>query len=312
MQIWMYRPGRGLAIALVIAVGLDGPAGCGGDRAGSPPSTGSAIGAAAGSAAGPSAGSSTGSSAAGAAAQASASVAIAIDGAAAATIAPAQLASWPRLDALVPPEARKLGTWELVALDAGKAAPIEIQHPSANYPDMVPAIFPGDGGAPAFGMFDPVELARRGKPALRQDHITAIRIKLAQGGSRGQNDDSAGGGGDPSKLVLTIKTPTATAELSGPQLIAMAREAMPGNADQKGWQLATLLAAAGVTNYRHLVLRDAAGTNLTLERADLDRNTVAFVKLNRQGALRLRVLKKVGTGWNPAGDLRGLVAIDAN
>ncbi|HET7501018.1 MAG TPA: hypothetical protein VFK02_08450 [Kofleriaceae bacterium] len=223
---------------------------------------------------------------------------------------PAQIAAWTRVDALVPGDARKLGTWERVTLDAGKPAPTELAHPSNAYPDMVPAVFPGEGGSVAFGMFDPVELARKGKPAMREDHLKAIRIQLAQGGTRGQNDDSGGGGGDPTKLVLTIKTAASTTTLTGDKLLALPREAMPGNADQKGWRLSALLDAAGVRTYDHLVLTDASGTSLTLDRKDLDAKTVPFIKLNKQGALRFRVLKQVGEGWNPAGDLRALVAID--
>ena len=240
-----------------------------------------------------------------------AGVQIFIDTALAATIPPAQLAGWPRLDTLVPPEVRKLGTWEAVSLEGGKPQPTEILRPSSAYPDMVPAIFPGDGGGVAFGMFDPVELAKKGKPAMREDHVTAIRIKLGQGGSRGQNDDGGGAAGDPTKLVVTFRTPAGTTTLTGDKLIGLPREAMPGSPDQKGWRLTTLLDAAGVKTYHHLVLSDASGTSLTLEKADLGDTTIPFIKLNKQGALRFRVLKKVGAGWTPSGDLRALVAIEA-
>jgi hypothetical protein len=226
-------------------------------------------------------------------------------------VQPAQIASWTRLDSLVPGDARKLGTWDRVTLQGAAAGPVELAHPSSKYPDMVPAIFPGDGGAPAFGMFDTVELARKGKPAMRADRITAIRIALKQGGNRGQNDDGGGAAADPTKLVVTVKSPAGTTRLTGDQLLGLPREAQPGNPDQKGWRLQALLDAAGVKTYDHLVLSDAAGTNLTLDRKDVDAGAVPFIKLNKQGALRLRVLKKAGEGWNPAGDLRGLVAIEA-
>jgi hypothetical protein len=227
------------------------------------------------------------------------------------SVQPGLIASWPRLDALVPGDARKLGTWELVSLQGAGPAPIELAHPSGRFPDMVPAVFPGEGGAPAFGMFDPVELARKGKPAMRQDRVTAIRIKVAQGGSRGQNDDGGGAAGDPTQLVVTIKTPAGATALRGETLLGLPREAMPGNPDQKGWRLAALLDAAGVKTYDRLVLTDASGANLTLARRDVSDTSVPFIKLNKQGALRLRVLKKSGDGWNPAGDLRGLTSIEA-
>jgi hypothetical protein len=228
------------------------------------------------------------------------------------SVQPSLVASWPRLDSLVPGDARKLGTWEHVTLQAaGAAAPVEIDHPSSTYAQLLPVVFPGDGGAPAFGMFDPVELARKGKPAMRQDHLAAIRIKVSQGGSRGQNDDGGGAASDPTKLVVTIKTPAGVSTLTGDKLLALPREDMPGNPDQKGWRLTALLAAAGVTTYQHLILSDAAGANLTLDKKDVSDTSVPFIKLNKQGQLRLRVLKKAGDGWNPEGDLRALVAIEA-
>jgi hypothetical protein len=278
-------------IAPVLAAAAIALGGCSGDK------TSSAPPAPAGSGAAPAA--------------ASTGVEIFVNDTSVATIPAAQLAGWPRLDTLVPADARKLGTWEAVGFEAGKATPAAISHPSAAFPDMVPAIFPGEGGGAAFGMFDPVELARKGKPVRREDHITAIRIKLAQGGSRGQNDDGGGAAGDPTKLVLTIKTPAGTTTLTGDKLLALPREPTPGNPDQKGWRLTKVLEAAGVKTYEHLVLTDASGTNLTLDKKDLDDNTVPFIKLNKQGALRFRVLKKTGDGWNPGGDLRALVAIDA-
>ena len=279
--------------AIIVGPGL-GLGGCGRDKASPPPPT-------AGSGALPAV----------AATAATAGVEIFINDLTVGTVQPAQIAAWPRLDTLVPGDARKLGTWELVALEGARPKPTEISHPSGAYPDMVPAIFPGEGGSVAFGMFDPVELARKGKPAMREDHVKAIRIKVAQGGSRGQNDDGGGGAGDPTKLVLLVKTSAGTTSLTGDKLLALPREPMPGNADQKGWRLAKLLEAAGVTTYEHLVLSDASGTNLLLDKKDLDDNTIPFIKLNKQGSLRFRVLKKAGEGWNTSGDLRALTAIEA-
>lgn len=227
------------------------------------------------------------------------------------SVQPSLIANWPRLDSLVPGDARKLGTWDRVTLQGSKPTPTELAHPSSSFPDMVPAVFPGDGGAPAFGMFDPVELARRGKPAMREDHVTAIRIKLAQGSNRGQNDDGGGAAADPTKLVIAVKTAAGMSSLTGPQVLALPREGAPGSPDQKGWRLAALLEAAGVKTFEHLVLRDTSGNSLALDKADLSDTSVPFVKLNKQGMLRLKVYKKAGDGWNAAGDLRGLTAIEA-
>lgn len=280
-----------IAVAALGALAL----GCSGDK--KPASQGSAASAGSGSAAA-------------APAAAPGGVELFVNDTSVATIQPALIARWPRLDTLVPADARKLGTWELVTVQTGRPKPAELAHPSSNYPDMVPAVFPGEDGAPAFGMFDAVELAKKGKAALREDHVTQIRIKLAQGGNRGQNDDGGGAAADPTKLVVTVKTKAGTSTLTGEQLLALPREATPGNPDQKGWRLAALLDAAGVKAYDRLVLSDASGTNLTLDKADISDTSVPFIKLNKQGSLRLRVWKKAGDGWNGAGDLRGLSAIE--
>jgi hypothetical protein len=227
------------------------------------------------------------------------------------SVQPSLIANWPRLDSLVPGDARKLGTWELVTISSAKPQPTALAQPSTRFPDMVPAVFPGDGGAPAFGMFDPVELARKGKPAMREDHVTAIRIKVAQGGNRGQNDDGNTAAADPTQLVIAVKTAAGVSQLTGAQVLALPREATPGSPDQKGWRLAALLDAAGVKTFEHLVLHDAGGNNLTLDKADVSNTSVPFLKLNKQGMLRLKVYKKAGDGWNAAGDLRGLTAIEA-
>jgi hypothetical protein len=269
--------------AFALGVAVDRGLGCGSDKT-SPPAGGSG--------------------------SAPAGVAVFVNDAPVAQLQAAQLASWPRLDTLVPSEARKLGTWERVSLQAARPTPTDIQRPSSLYPDMVPAIFPGDGGAPAFGMFDPVELARRGAPAFRQDHLQAVRITVASGGNRGQNDDGGGAAADPTKLAVTVKTTAGTTTLTGDKIVALPREPMPGSPDQRGWRLAALLEAAGVKAYDHLVLADTAGTSLVLDKTDLV-DAIPFVRLNKQGALRFRVFKKTGSGWSSSGDLRGLISIEA-
>ena len=56
---------------------------------------------------------------------------------------------------------------------------------------------------------------------------------------------------------------------------------------------------------------DAKGTNLNLEKQDLDPATaMPFVKLNRQGSLRFIVFKKQGEAWTRGGDLRDLAKIE--
>ena len=237
------------------------------------------------------------------------SIEVFVDDASVAKITAAQIAKWPRLDSLLPEDSRRLGTWQTVYLKGAEPKPVELDKPSATYPELVPAVFPDEAGRPAFGMFDPVELAKHGKPGLRQDGILEIRIKVAKGGRGGDHQGNTGDS-DPLKLVLTFKTAGGDKVLSGEQIMAIPRESMPGNADTKGWPLTKLLAAVGVTRYGKLVLIDAAGTSLNLDKKDFDdKTTIPFVKLNRQGSLRFRMMKQQGEGWQATGDLRALSTI---
>jgi hypothetical protein len=239
------------------------------------------------------------------------SVAIYVDDQQVGTLAREQLATWPRLDTLIPMTARRLGTWQTIALKGAKKS-ANVDQPSGSYPDLVPALFPGEGGAPAFGMFDPVELAKKGTPKLREDAIAEVRIMLTQGSNRGQNDHGDGGGSDPTKLELAIKTAKGEQVLKGEKLLETPREPLPGETGEaKGWPLSVILANAGVAKYERLLLTGENGTNLTLEKQDLDpKASVPFIKLNRQGSLRFRVYKKQGELWQAGADLRGLVRIE--
>ena len=223
----------------------------------------------------------------------------------------AQVKDWPRLDTLVPASARRLGMWQVIYLKSSKAGTSELNKPFETYRDYVPALFPGEGGTISFGMFDPVELGRKGKPALRDDGITELRIKLSENSGRGENETGSGGGTDPTKLELQIITPKGTQTMTGTKLLEVPRESMPGGGgDAKGWPLLTVLDAAGVKPWKKLRLTDAAGLNLTMERKEIDASTIPFIKLNRQGALRFRVFKKQGEGFQASGDLRALTKIE--
>jgi hypothetical protein len=239
------------------------------------------------------------------------SIAVFVDDQQVGTLAPEQVKLWPRLDTLVPVSARRLGTWQTITLKAD-AKSTDLQQPSATHPELVPALFPNDAGAPSFGMFDPVELAKHGKPALREDGIHEVRIALTKGGGRGQNDTGQGGGQDPRAIELTIKTPKSEQVVKGDKLLETPRESQPGETGEgKGWTLASILDHAGVKGYEKLLLTGEGGTNLTLEKQDLDpKSSIPFVKLNRQGALRFRVFKKQGDTWQPGQDLRGLVRVE--
>src|SRR5262249_10730148 len=145
---------------------------------------------------------------------------------------------------------------------------------------------------------------------LREDHLREVRISLAKDTGRGEHESGEGGGSDPTKLTITIKTPKGSTTLTGDQLLAVPREKVPGTGDGKGWTLAKVLELGGVKTFDKLVLTDAVGTNLNLDKSAFDaQKSIPFVKLNRQGKLRLRVFQKQGDTWQPGGgDLRDFVA----
>lgn len=245
-----------------------------------------------------------------AAAATAGNVAIFVDNTEVAKLTPAQLAAWPRLDSLVPEDLRRLGTWTRVSLVTNKPAPAEIQRPSMNYPDMVPVLYPNEGGV-SFGMFDAVELAKKGKPGMREDNVREVRIEVSK---EGRGGDHQGGGGeavDPANLKLTFKLPDGKETvLTGTQILELPREPQPGAPETKGWRLNALLDAAGVKTYTKVILLDAGGISLPFEKKDLaDPDRVAFIKLNKAGTLRFRMLQKEGAGWKAAGDLRALTTI---
>lgn len=227
-----------------------------------------------------------------------------------ATLKAKEVEAWPRLDTVVPVAARRLGRWATVRL-VGRSM-TEVQAPSTTHPDLVPAVFPGEGGEPAFGMFDLVELANRGEPKVRHDHLREVRITLATDSGRGEHEQGEGGGGDPTLIRLTVKTHSATTIIEGAKLLQIPRENVPGTDEQKGWTLRTILKAAGITAFEKLVLTDARGTALNIDKTAFDETaSIPYVKLNRQGQLRLRIFQKQGMNWNPTGgDLREFVAIE--
>jgi hypothetical protein len=239
-------------------------------------------------------------------------VEIFIDDQSVAKIALPQLGQWPRLDTLVPTAARRLGTWQDVTVK-NKDKPLEIHKPSDTYRDLVPALYLTADNTPAFGMFDPVELAKHGNAAVHAEGVSELRIKLAQNSGRGEHESGDGGGSDPSLLKIKIKTASGESVLEGSKLLAIPRQPMPGDAsnEPKGWPLATVLDAGGIKKFERVLLSEAGGSNLTLDKADFDPKTsVPYVKLNRQGALRVTVFKKQGEGWQKGGDLRGLASIE--
>ena len=226
----------------------------------------------------------------------------------------AAVAKWPRVDSLVPPESRRMGTWKTISVQTTTGRGADLNQPADVYPDMVLAFFPGSDGNPALGMFDLVELANHGHPKWQQPGVREIHIMAATGGGRGENEDGRGPA-DPAALSLKFTNAGKASELAGPALLALAREAQPGDdGEAKGWALLTLLKAGNVPlptekPGKRYLLTDAAGMNLTLEPSDFSETSVPFVKLNKQGALRFWVFKKKGEGWTKGADLRGLTSV---
>lgn len=239
-------------------------------------------------------------------------VAILVDDAPVAKIAAKDLAGWPRLDALVPEEARRLGTWTALGfVTTAGGAPTTLDKPAQTHPDQVPVVFPGKDGKPAFGMFDPVEYAKQGEPAFRVDAVREIKLTLSKMERGGDHQGGGGEGSDITKLVLEIVTPEGTKQLTGPEIVKLPREPQPGHDDTKGWRVTQFLEAVGVTKWEKLTLVDASGASVPLTKQELDpAKTNPFVKLNKSGQLRFRLFTKQGEGWSPGADLRGLTKIE--
>jgi hypothetical protein len=236
------------------------------------------------------------------------SVAIFVDGQQVATVDAAKVSEWPRVDGLVPVAAQRLGVWQAVAVEG--ATPQKLPNPADRYPSLVPALYPGPDG-PAFGMFDVVDLAKKGTArGVAITGVTALRITLEADSDRGMNEEGDKGGFDPNALEIKVKGGTKE-KLTGQEIIDLPREAPPnGDANTQGWKLTTFLTAAGITKWKKIQLADPGGTTLDVTPADVDpAKSVPFFKLNRQGQLRLRLYTKEGDGWILGGNLRGLASI---
>ena len=189
----------------------------------------------------------------------------------------------------------------------------QLHKPSDVYRDLVPAVYVANDGAPAFGMFDPVDLANHGKPKVGENGVSEVRITLAKGGGRGENENGQGGGGDPTQLKIAIRTPCRRIDARGEEASRDRSPADPGDDsnEPRGWTLATILDRQGSSSSKTHAERRLGPSTVARTTADFDPKTsVPFVKLNRAGVLRVTVFKKQGDGWQRAGDLRGLVSIE--
>lgn len=216
--------------------------------------------------------------------------------------------AWPRLDSMLPVTARRYGTWKAISGTAGGAA-FELKKPGTTYGALVPALYPSTTGqGVSLGLFDPVELAKKGEPKVKHEELGELRVHLDKDGMRGQNDHAGGDAVDPTTIKLAIEAGGKKLELSGDKLLAIPRENAPDDdtGEHKGWSLLAILASEKIAPPRRVLLTGDE-MNLTLEPEDLDpKLAVPFIKLNRQGTLRFRVYKKTGQAWTLGGDLRGL------
>jgi hypothetical protein len=235
-------------------------------------------------------------------------VAVFVDDKPTATLDAATIATWPRIDAALPAEMQKLGTWESISLRGTTNQ--DIMAPADRYPSLVPALYPGADGGVAFGMFDIVDHAKKAAPRVTVAGVREIRIKLVEDSDRGMNEDGGGAGFDVTKLSVAIEGGTKP-RLTGEEIINLKREPPPnGDVNTQGWRLTTLLDAAGIKNPKELLLSDSGSVHLTVTAAQLDPATsVPYLKLNKQGALRFRIYTKEGSGWTLGGNLKGLASI---
>jgi hypothetical protein len=227
-----------------------------------------------------------------------------------AKLAVKDLAAWPRLDSLIPQEARRLGTWQAIDFKTD-GAPTKLEKPAQNHPDKIPVVFQSLDGKAAFGMFDAVEYAKKGEAGYRVEAVREVRLALSKMERGGEHQGGGGEGADITKLVLEIVTKDGKKQLTGPEILKLPREPQPGSEDTKGWRVTQFLEAVGVTKYDSIVLVDASGATVPLTKKELDPATNnPFVKLNKSGVLRFRHFTKQGAGWAPGADLRGLTKIE--
>jgi hypothetical protein len=225
-------------------------------------------------------------------------------------LTPDQIQGWVQLPGVLPMQDRRQGMWSQISIKGRGEQPQVLTRPSDAYPDQIPALYPGDNGTLAFGMFQPVEFARHGAASMSVDGAREVRITVDLNSGRGQNDDGNSAVGDPRTIELTIKGPKGPQTIKGDKLIATPFDPSPNGSKDQGWKLTTLLANAGVTAFKQLILTDATGAKLTLDKTDVSDTSVPFVKMNKQAKLKVRVWKKNGDGWTEAKNLRELKSID--
>jgi hypothetical protein len=157
----------------------------------------------------------------------------------------AKVAAWPRLDSLLPAEDRRYGTWEALAGKEGAAgAAFEIKKPGATYGALVPALYPSPSGkGVSLGLFDPVDLAKKGAAKVKHEELAELRVVLDKSGMRGQNDHQGGDAADPLSLKLEIEAGGKSQVLTGAQLLELPRQNAPDDdsGEHQGWSLTAVL-----------------------------------------------------------------------
>lgn len=226
------------------------------------------------------------------------------------------------LHSMMPPEFANLESWASIEVKTVRGHGQTLVAPAKTHPGEVAALFATEGGI-ALGFFAPADVAKKGKPKLTIPGVTEVRVQVPEM-APGQGGGDGGGGGEEggerpvptADLKIEINLGGVDTMFTGDQLAKIPTTTAPiGDMDTPGWTLPAVLKAAGVdvkSLKGKVVMYGDEGANLILEPGDLDNvNTVAFIKLNRQGKLRFRLFKKAGATWDVTGELRGIASIES-
>jgi len=244
---------------------------------------------------------------------------------------------WTPVADLLPAAAKDTKSWHALEVHTAAGRVTTMGDPAATQPGMIPALFPGDDGVD-FGMFSADALAKHGAPTSVEHHITDVRVALAapdpngagsasgsdgsgaNGGSgsgngegNGSNRTASADGPDVSNVKLTIKQKAGDLEVSGNDLLKIAKTTAPiGDTTTEGWDVAAVLASRQIKPTAKVVITDESGTSVTMTAKQFDPKTdLAFMKINKQGQIRFRLFEKnPGGAWDVAGELRGVTTIE--
>lgn len=133
----------------------------------------------------------------------------------------------------------------------------------------------------------------------------------------GGNDDGSGGGGGgaggekKTAPPFTVVSGKKSIEVTEATLAQVPSARAPvGDQQTLGWELSAILTSNNIPPKGRATLYDADGVRVEIAAADWNGdNTRLFLKRNNKGQWRFRMYKKVGEGWNPTSELRGMTRI---